>query len=47
MFGIPAHDRHTAGGDAFITAQIFLRLLRAARKAGRNTVGSISVPYLT
>jgi DNA polymerase-3 subunit epsilon len=47
MFGIPAHDRHTAGGDAFITAQVFLRLLRAARKAGRTSVGSISIPYST
>ena len=33
-FGIVPHDRHTAGGDAFLTAQIFLRLLRLARKAG-------------
>ena len=45
MFGIAAHDRHTAGGDAFITAQVFLRLLRASRRAGRTTVASISVPY--
>jgi DNA polymerase-3 subunit epsilon len=45
MFGIPPHDRHTAGGDAFITAQVFLRLLRAARKAGRTSVASISIPY--
>jgi DNA polymerase-3 subunit epsilon len=33
-FGIVPHDRHTAGGDAFITAQIFLRMLKIARKAG-------------
>jgi len=45
MFGIPPHDRHTAGGDAFITAQVFLRLLSAARKAGRTSVDSISIPY--
>jgi DNA polymerase-3 subunit epsilon len=45
MFGIPPHDRHTAGGDAFITAQVFLRLLRAARKVGRNSVASICTPY--
>ncbi|MGH9659991.1 MAG: 3'-5' exonuclease [Bryobacteraceae bacterium] len=45
MFGIPARDRHTAGGDAFLTAQIFLRLLRAARKAGRTSLASISSPY--
>ena len=45
LFGIECHDRHTAGGDAFITAQIFIRLLRLARKAGRNTLGSLTVPY--
>src|SRR5215831_4680882 len=45
MFGIAQHDRHTAGGDAFLTAQVFLRLLRAARKAGRTDVASISVVY--
>jgi DNA polymerase-3 subunit epsilon len=41
MFGIEAHDRHTAGGDAFITAQIFLRLLRYAKRTGRTTVGDL------
>jgi DNA polymerase-3 subunit epsilon len=45
MFNVPPHDRHTAGGDAFITAQIFQRLLRAARRAGRTTLGSLTVPY--
>ena len=33
-FGIPPHDRHTAPGDAFLTAQIFIRLLRRCRRAG-------------
>ena len=47
MFGVAPHDRHTAGGDAFITAQVFLRLLRAARRAGRITLGSLCVPYQT
>jgi len=47
MFAIAPHDRHTAGGDAFITAQVFLRLLRAAHKAGRTSVASISIPYPT
>jgi hypothetical protein len=28
--------RHTAGGDAFIMAQVFQRLMRAARRVGRN-----------
>lgn len=38
MFGIVPHDRHTAGGDAFLTAQIFLRLLRAAKAVNRDTL---------
>jgi DNA polymerase-3 subunit epsilon len=42
MFGVIPHDRHTASGDAFITAQIFLRLLRLATKHGRGTVGAIT-----
>jgi len=47
MFGIPPHDRHTAGGDAYITAQVFQRLLRAARRVGRTSVGAISLAYPT
>ena len=47
LFGVVPHDRHTAGGDAFITAQIFLRLLRIARKFGRNRLGALTVPYPT
>ena len=46
MFGILPHDRHTAGGDAFITAQVFLRLLRAAKRVGRNTVALLCQPYV-
>jgi DNA polymerase-3 subunit epsilon len=45
LFNVVPHDRHTAGGDAFITAQIFLRLLRAARSVGRVTLGSLLAPY--
>jgi DNA polymerase-3 subunit epsilon len=41
LFRIEPHDRHTAGGDAFITAQIFIRLIRLARKFGRGTLGSL------
>ncbi len=41
LFGVIPHDRHTASGDAFITAQVFLRLLRLARKAGRTTLARI------
>jgi len=42
MFDIIPHDRHTAAGDAFITAQVFLRLLRLSSKHGRGTLGRIS-----
>ena len=45
MFGITPHDRHTAGGDAFLTAQVFLRLLRAARAVGRDTLAQLCEPY--
>ncbi len=31
-FGIEPHDRHTAPGDAFLTAQVFLRLQRLTQK---------------
>ena len=41
MFNIAPHDRHTAGGDAMLTARILLRLLRAAKLAGRATLASI------
>jgi DNA polymerase-3 subunit epsilon len=33
-FGIVPHDRHTALGDAFMTAQILLRILKEAGKLG-------------
>jgi DNA polymerase-3 subunit epsilon len=45
LFAIEPHDRHTAGGDAFITSQIFIRLLRMAHKFGRCTLGSLTEPY--
>lgn len=38
MFGVIPHDRHTAGGDAFLTAQVFLRLLRLAERFSRGTL---------
>lgn len=34
LFGIVPHDRHTASGDAFLTAQILLRLLKEAANRG-------------
>ncbi len=45
MFAVTPHDRHTAGGDAFITARIFLHLLGAAKAVGRHTLASLCVPY--
>lgn len=45
MFDIAAHDRHTAGGDAFLTARVFIRLLRAAKRAGRTTLSALCEPY--
>jgi DNA polymerase-3 subunit epsilon len=45
MFGVAAHNRHTAGGDAFLTAQVFLRLLRAARVAGFDTLAALGEPH--
>jgi DNA polymerase-3 subunit epsilon len=45
MFGVIPHDRHTASGDAFITAQVFLRLERLAARFGRGTLERISEPF--
>ena len=45
MFGVIPHDRHTAGGDAFITAQVFLRLLRLASRHGRDRIGALCEPF--
>jgi DNA polymerase-3 subunit epsilon len=45
LFGVIPHDRHTASGDAFITAQVFLQLLRLASKHGRRTLDRISAPF--
>jgi DNA polymerase-3 subunit epsilon len=45
LFGIAPHDRHTAGGDAYLTAQIFQRLLRIATRTGRQTLSALCAPY--
>lgn len=45
MFGVAPHDRHTAGGDAFLTARIFQRLLRAAKAVGLDSLASLCEPY--
>ena len=46
MFGVIPHDRHTAVGDAFMTAQVFIRLLRLAMRSGRGTLGRLSEPFV-
>lgn len=45
LFDVEPWDRHTAGGDAFITALVFQRLLRLAKRAGRQTLASVITPY--
>jgi DNA polymerase-3 subunit epsilon len=45
VFGVIPHDRHTAAGDAFITAQVFLRLRRLALKYGRESLGRVCEPF--
>ena len=45
MFGVIPHDRHTAGGDAFITAQVFQRLERLGGRFGRGTLARITEPF--
>jgi DNA polymerase-3 subunit epsilon len=42
-FGVLPRDRHTAAGDAFMTALVFLKLLSVARKAGRCSLGDLFV----
>ena len=46
VFGVTPHDRHTAAGDAFLTAQVFLRLRRLAVKHGRERLARICEPLL-
>ena len=46
MFDVIPHDRHTASGDAFITAQVLLRLLKLASRCGRTTVGRIGEEFV-
>jgi len=45
LFGVIPHDRHTAAGDAFMTALVFQRLLRLAAKYQRNTLEKLLEPF--
>ena len=47
LFGVIPHDRHTAAGDAFITAQVFQRLLRLASRHGRDQLGALCEPFVS
>lgn len=44
-FGVVPHDRHTATGDAFITAQVFQRLVRLASRFERGTLARLCEPF--
>jgi DNA polymerase-3 subunit epsilon len=46
LFGVIPHDRHTASGDAFITALVFLRLLKLAARYRRTSLGSICQEFV-
>jgi len=46
LFGVIPHDRHTASGDAFITALVFLRLLKLASRHGRTSLASICQEFV-
>jgi DNA polymerase-3 subunit epsilon len=45
LFGVVPHGRHTASGDAYLTAQVFQRLLRLAARCGRSTLAAIAERY--
>lgn len=45
LFDIIPHDRHTAPGDAFLTALVFQRLLRLALRYKRTALSSLLEPF--
>ena len=46
LFDVIPHDRHTASGDAFITAQVFQRLVRLSARFGRTTLSRICEEFV-
>lgn len=40
-YNIPLNDRHAASGDAFLTAQLLVKLLKIAEKKGIETYGDL------
>ena len=46
LFGVVPHDRHTAAGDAYLTALVFQRLLRLAQRSGRTTLDRLAEPWV-
>jgi DNA polymerase-3 subunit epsilon len=45
MFDLVPYGRHTASGDAFLTAEVFLRLRPIALRNGRGLLGGICEPF--
>jgi DNA polymerase-3 subunit epsilon len=45
LFRIEPHGRHTASGDAFLTAEVFLRFRPLAMRYGRGRLDRICEPF--
>jgi DNA polymerase-3 subunit epsilon len=45
MFRIIPHGRHTASGDAFLTAEVFLRMRSLSLRYGRDQLAGICEPF--
>jgi DNA polymerase III subunit epsilon len=44
LFNIPQHDRHTASGDAYITALLFLKILSQLKRKKKITLHELESP---